>query len=89
MMRESAIEKTVCAIARKNGWLHFKWASANCRGVPDRIFIKAGDIVFVEFKAPGKKPSPLQHRIHRKLTKHGVQVRVIDSIEDGAALFTR
>ena len=44
-------------------------------------------IVFVEFKAPGKKPTKLQAHTHEKLRKQGYEVYVIDSIEAGAELF--
>ena len=30
------------------------------RGVPDRLYFKSGELVIVEFKAPGKKPTPYQ-----------------------------
>ena len=86
-MRESAIEKQVCSIARNRGWLAYKWASPNQRGVPDRIFIKNGQILLAEFKAPGKKPTPLQAHIHQKLQQQGINVRVIDSVETGITLF--
>ena len=88
-MRESHIEKRVCEIAKKHGWLVFKWQSTNVRGVPDRIFVRQGEIVFIEFKAPGKKPTKLQAHIHRKLREEGSKVHVIDSIEAGADLLAR
>lgn len=87
-MLEATIEKRVCANAKANGWLTYKWTSPSNRGVPDRIFIKAGRVVFVEFKAPGKKPTPLQKHIHKKLENEGMEVHVVDSIEAGKGLFS-
>jgi hypothetical protein len=49
--------------------------------VPDRIFIKAGHVVFIEFKAPGKKPTPLQAQTIRKLKDAGCEVWVCDNVE--------
>lgn len=52
------------------------------RGAPDRMIWWPGPvIVFVECKAPGKKPSPLQAREHARLRKDGFDVRIIDSFE--------
>jgi len=40
-----------------------------------------GSIIFVELKAPGKKPTKKQARDHRRRRKMGCDVRVIDSVE--------
>lgn len=86
-MREATIEKKTVEIAKKAGWLSFKWQSANQRGVPDRLFFRDGTTRVVEFKAPGKKPTKLQKHNHSMLRAHGIEVYVIDSTEAGAALF--
>ena len=61
-MRESAIEKAVTAHAKKNGWISFKWVSPSQRGVPDRLYFKSGELVIVEFKAPGQEAHALPAR---------------------------
>ena len=86
-MRETLIEQKVCAAASNNGWLVHPKAAAGTRGWPDRTFIGPDRVIFVEFKAPGRKPTPLQSHIHRKLKEHGYEVHVIDSVETGTALF--
>lgn len=92
-MRESVIEKAVCHAARRSGWLAHPKAGPGNRGWPDRTFTKAGEpggdarIMFVEFKAPGARPSPLQRHVHRDLRAKGYEVHVIDSIAGGRALF--
>ena len=83
MTLERDIEGKVVDIAKKNGWLSFKFVSPAQRGVPDRIFMKSGRIVFIEFKAQGKKPTPLQDHIMRKMVDAGAEVHVCDSIKDG------
>lgn len=83
MLRESAIETKVCEIAKRNGWLTFKFVSPAHRGVPDRIFIREGRIVFIEFKAPGKQPTKLQAHTINKLREAGCEVWVCDSVESG------
>lgn len=83
MTRESAIEKAVCEAARRAGWLTYKFVSPTQRGVPDRLFIRDGDFVFIEFKAPGKRPSKLQDMQIAKLRKAGCEVHVVDNVENG------
>lgn len=63
-MRESAIEKAVCAWAKSQGILPIKFTPDGEVGWPDRIFLYKGTAVFIEFKAHGKIARPLQaHRI--------------------------
>ena len=52
-------------------------------GFPDRILlIPGGRVVLVELKAPGRKPSPIQRLVHRKLAAVGFPVLVIDTLEE-------
>ena len=83
VMLERDIERRVSEIAKKKGWLSFKFVSPAQRGVPDRIFMKNGRIVFIEFKAPGKRPTELQDHIIRKMGDAGCEVHVCDNVEDG------
>lgn len=88
-MLEKRIEKRVVDRAKQNGGLAIKWVAPAFSGVPDRIvFLPGGRIIFVELKAPGKGPTPLQQRIHEMLTALGADVRVVDSLEAADALFT-
>ena len=80
-MLEKKIEKKCADLAKKAGWLTYKFVSPSQRGVPDRIFIKDGRTVFVEFKALGKKPSQLQAQTIRKMQAQGCEVYVCDSVE--------
>lgn len=86
-MAESYIEKKVCKRATDHGWLCRKFASPGQRAVPDRFFAKGGRVILVEFKDTGKKPSKLQLFEHTRFRDHGVEVYVIDNVEDGYALF--
>lgn len=50
--------------------------------MPDRIvLLPEGKIVFIELKAPGKKPRPIQKYRIKELIALGFRVKVIDSIE--------
>lgn len=68
-MRESRLEKDSKEWADYNGWLTMKYTGE--RGYPDRLFIKGGVTVWIEFKAPGKKPSIIQAYRIKKLKEAG------------------
>lgn len=87
LLSESVIENTVCEHAARNGWLVRKLSWIGRRGAPDRLFMKGGLAIFVEFKATGEKPDPLQVREIERIRKAGMEVHVIDDIEVGCALF--
>lgn len=82
-MRERDIEERVCRYARENGWWVRKFTSPGRRSAPDRIFAREGKVIFIEFKAPGKKPTPLQEQEHRRMRAAGLTVYVIDDVETG------
>lgn len=81
-MLEKDIEKALVKRVKALGGLCEKFTSPNRRAVPDRIVtLQDGVVIFVELKAPGKKPSELQARDHAKRRALGCDVRVIDSLE--------
>lgn len=87
-MLERKIENRLCEQAKRAGGLAIKWVAPAFSGVPDRIvFLPGGRVMFVELKAPGELPSPLQSRVHKMLTELGADVRVVDSMEAADALF--
>ncbi len=77
-MKESAIEKKVCDFARANGCIVMKLAGPNQKGQPDRMFLRNGKTLFIEFKAVGKKPTALQERWLRQLREQGFEAFVCD-----------
>ena len=85
-MLEKHIEQDVCRYARKKGWVVYKFTSPGTRGVPDRIFMRDGVVFFIEFKSPGQKPSRLQECVHRRIREQGIDVYVVDGIEQGCKL---
>lgn len=89
-MRERDIEAYLVARCRHVGALCYKWTSPGRVGVPDRICVfPDGRVVFVELKAPGRKPSPAQMREHARLREYGQKVVVVDSIEGVEHLMPR
>ena len=61
-MREKIIEKKLAEEVKRRGGLCEKWNSGTS-GWPDRIvLLPDGKFGFVEVKAPGEEPRPLQDR---------------------------
>lgn len=87
-MRESKIETHLREQIEAIGGLCYKFVSPGRRNVPDRIVLLPAiyelcdpRTIFVELKAPGKKPTLGQSREHERLRRFGFQVEVLDSIE--------
>lgn len=78
-MIESPIEDWVCDEAKRAGWLVRKMAWVGRRNGPDRFFAKAGRVVLIEFKRPGKEPRPGQAREIEALKAAGVEVHAVDN----------
>ena len=86
MALESDVELAVIAWAEDHRWVVRKLAYIGRVGAPDRLFVGYGQVIFMELKAPGKKPSPSQVIEHRAFADAGVKVHVVDDKDDGIAL---
>ena len=81
-MREKSIEQKLTLMVKKRGGICPKFVSPGFDGVPDRIvLLPGGRMAFVEVKAPGQKPRPLQIARQKLLEHLGFRVYVLDSIE--------
>ena len=80
---ESYIEKKILAWAKLRGWFARKLQWIGRAGAPDRLFVKAGRLVFMELKAEGKKPTEIQDREITRLREAGAEVHVVDNIDAG------
>ena len=81
-MGEKIIEQKFTAAVKNAGGLALKFTSPGFDGVPDRLaLLPGGRMAFVEVKAPGKKPRPLQLARHRTLRRLGFKVYVLDNEE--------
>src|SRR5690606_36858510 len=88
-MREASIERKLRREVARRGGRALKFISPGWSGAPDRlVLLPAGKIIFVELKAPGKKPRPLQLKRHEELRQLGFHVEVFDSPE-GVVEFIR
>lgn len=80
-MKESVIERHLAVSVKRLGGIAVKFVSPGLDGVPDRIVLLPGrKIAFVEVKAKGKKPRPLQEKRKRQLMALGFPVYVIDDV---------
>ena len=82
-MREKKIEQKLVTAVKKHGGICPKFVSPGFDGMPDRLLLLPhGRFAFVEVKAPGEKPRPLQLSRHRLLRRLGFRVYVLDALED-------
>lgn len=79
-MRETLIEHQLTHAIHANGGICWKWIAPGTAGVPDRIAIlPTNKIIFIEVKAPGQKPRPIQTYRINQLKKLGAHVYIIDN----------
>lgn len=81
-MREKIIEQHLVKAVKNSGGIAPKLVSPGFDGMPDRlVLLPGGKIGFVELKAPGKEPRPLQVARHGLLRRLGFKVYILDAPE--------
>lgn len=80
-MIERQIEHYLALSCCKIGALCLKFTSTSNAGVPDRLIIFKGRLVFVELKRPNGKPRPLQKEVARRLREAGAKVYCLSTKE--------
>ena len=81
-MKEKIIEKKLVKAVKEAGGIAPKLICPGFDGMPDRIvLLPCGCMGFIEVKAPGKVPRPLQEARHRMLRMLGYRVYVLDRAE--------
>jgi len=78
---EKVLERNLNKEVKNLGGWSIKILSNFITGLPDRLVLLNGKAYFVEVKSEGKKPSPIQRAVHKKLEALGFPVRVIDTTE--------
>ena len=87
---EKDIEGNNRNYAKKLGVTFEKFTSPSKRSVPDDILtFKHGLVVFIEYKAPGKKPTPKQWIDHTRRRAMNCLVYVVDDFTVGRKLMDR
>lgn len=79
---EAKIERDTNRVAAKHGWVVRKLITEGNKGAPDRMYMRKGRIVFIEYKAPGEPPSPKQKIEHKRYRQNGFEVVVADNVKD-------
>lgn len=86
-MREKQIEQKLAAAVKTAGGIAPKFISPGYDGMPDRLLLfPGGQMAFVEVKATGKHPRPLQTARHEMLRRLGYRVYVLDRPEQIGAI---
>jgi hypothetical protein len=81
-MREKIIEQHLVKAVKNSGGIAPKLVCPGFDGMPDRlVLLPGGKIGFVEVKAPGKEPRPLQVARHGLLRRLGFKVYILDAPE--------
>lgn len=82
-MLEKELERGFAKAVKRMGGIALKFTSPGFDGMPDRlILLPGGKMAFVEVKAPGEVPRPLQKARHKLLGRLGFRVYVLDRKED-------
>lgn len=83
---ESQIERALGLAVEKVGGLCWKWPATSRAGVPDRIVVYNGRVVFVEVKADAGRLTPIQILQHQHLSAAGAEVRTVKGMNEAMAL---
>ena len=85
MAAEAKLEQAVRAWCKAHSVRCLKMAPVGYAGYPDDLFLYRGRACFIEFKAPGKKPRPLQEVRIAELRRDGFAVGVFDEFHKAIA----
>ena len=81
-MREKTVESAFTIAVKAKGGLAVKFTSPGFNGMPDRlVMFPGGKIGFVEVKAPGETPRPLQRSRLKLLQRLDFKTFVLDAPE--------
>lgn len=78
---ESKVERLVVQYCESHDILCEKLVLASMAGWPDRTLLYRGQVMFLELKRPGERPSPLQQYVLDGLTRKGFHARWADNAD--------
>jgi hypothetical protein len=82
---ETAVKRACVQYLRLQGWLTYPLVQQGIgavRGLPDRIAIKNGRTVYLEFKGPRGRLSPDQEARRAEIEAAGAAYLVVRAVED-------
>jgi len=75
---EKELETACTRYAREKGYISIKLENTGHTGIPDRLYLKDGKAIFVEFKTPGSgRLSIFQSHWLERLTRERFTARAI------------
>jgi hypothetical protein len=80
-MLEKHVEAKIVRHCKSMGLLAYKFSSPARRGVPDRLIVGRGKVLFLEVKSAGNKPTTLQLHEMDILNKAGVYATWADNAQ--------
>ena len=85
-MNEKLLERKLVKHCKERGILCYKFVSPGCRGVPDRLLIRNGRVLFLELKSERMEPTTLQHREMDRLRQQKMGAQWADGWEEVKSL---
>jgi hypothetical protein len=89
-MTRSKLESDIVSEAHDyaiiRGWWTIKVESPTKNGIPDRLYLRRGVYVWIEWKKPGGTLRPIQVTRIAEMKKHGATVYVFDNLNDAKAV---
>lgn len=80
MDNEKTLDRKLGKLIKFNGGICIKLATLHLTGLPDRLCLLPGGVVFfAEIKTPGEKPRKIQTYWARKLEGLGFKVFIVDN----------
>jgi Holliday junction resolvase len=75
-MTEQDIQAKIIKRLEAEGWYVLKLIQTNKPGIPDLVATKPNEVLWVEVKRPGQRPSKVQEYRHAELRALGHRVEV-------------
>ena len=82
MQNEKRVEQRLVKRVKEQGGLCLKWVAPGTTGVPDRLIFLKGQVHLVELKDPKGVLSARQVFMIQQLSKLGIAVSVLSSVEE-------
>lgn len=80
-MLESRLKEIITKKLTKEGWLVISLIQTSFNGIPDKMVIRQGRVVFLEFKRPGiNTMDPVQEYRREQFQAAGVEVYLVNDI---------
>lgn len=83
---ESGIQSQARGYAILRGWWCIKVETPSMNGVPDFLYLRDGEYIWIEWKKPGGGLSAIQEKRIKEMRTYGAVVYVLDNIGDAKVI---